>query len=114
MSESASHPGIATSSVEEGLDFACNLLVGALESVAASNSSDARRTLSSLAHYLSLRYAGELGLAFEELAGLAGDLAPHMSKSEQLQDQLRWLRNSLQLKSPDKSLERTSDRSSDR
>ena len=110
MSDGATHPGIATSSIEEGLDFACNLLAGAFESVAANNSSDARSTLSSLAQYLSFRYAGELGLAFEELAALAGDLAPHMSKSEQLQDQLRWLQNSLQVESPNTSLERTRER----
>ena len=107
MSESASHPGIATSSVEEGLDFACNLLVGAFEAVAVSDSGEARSTLSSLAQYLSFRYAGELGLAFEELAGLAEDLAPHMSKSEQLQAQLRWLQISLQVESPNTSFERT-------
>lgn len=106
MADSATHLGIATTSIEEGLDFACNLLVGAFESVAANDSSDARSTLRSLAHYLSLRYAGELGLAFEELAALAGDLAPHMSKSEQLQDQLRWLQDSLQVESPNTSLER--------
>ena len=107
MPGDATHPGIATSSVEEGLDFACNLLVPALEAVASSGSGRAEDSLRVLANYLQLRYVGELGLAFELLSDLAGSLAPYIQRPEQMNDQLAWLLNSLQLESPNNKLQRT-------
>ena len=107
MSVSARTPSIATSSVEEGLDFGCNLLIGALEVAATSSSSDAQDILSSLVRYLRFRYVGELGLAFEELSALASELAPHVQRSELLNAQLTWVERSLQVESSNKSLERT-------
>jgi hypothetical protein len=110
VSVSTKHPGIATANVEEGLDFACNLLVAAFEAAAASGSRLAQETLGSLARYLRFRYVGELALAFEELSALSRDLAPHIRNATQLDDQLTWIEKSLQVASPNTSLERTRER----
>jgi hypothetical protein len=61
---------IAKSSVEEGLDFACNLLMSSL-ATGEEQPQMAQQLLKELAHYITLRYAGELLLALEYLAGLA-------------------------------------------
>ena len=99
--------GIATSSTEEGLDFACNLLIGAIQAASADPSFYSRAILSSLAQYLRFRYVGELGLAFEELAALGSDLKVHLKRPAQYMDQMSWVKESLAIVSPNKSLERT-------
>ena len=86
---------IATSSIEEGLDFACNLLVGAIQNAAADPARDARELLSSLAQYIQLRYVGELRLAFEELTALAADLDTNLKDPAQFQAQMKWVQDSL-------------------
>ena len=102
MINSAKHKGIATSSIEAGLDFAGNLLLGALQDASADPSSDPRILLGSLAQYLRFRYVGELTLAFEELSALAVDVNSHLKSPEQFQDQMKWLERSLGVVPPEK------------
>ncbi len=66
MTGSVTSNCIATSSIEEGLDLACSMLVDALQASARDEANDARGILSSLAQYVRFRYVGELRLAFEE------------------------------------------------
>ena len=62
--------GIATSSIEEGLDFALNLIVDATARAGGRDSDLAPSLLRQLSGFISLRYAGELRLALEYLEGL--------------------------------------------
>jgi hypothetical protein len=82
---------IATSSIEEGLDFACNLVASGIEKEAQLRTGASARLLSTLAQYISLRYAGETGLALEYLAYLGGDIGDDVSYArEQFWAQLSW------------------------
>lgn len=60
---------ISTHSIEEGLDFGCNLLCSALQQQGDTDPVRAQALLRELTQYVSLRYAGELGL-FALLPGL--------------------------------------------
>ena len=104
MTGSVTSKGIVTSSIEEGLDFACSMLVDALQAASGGNANDAPGILSSLAQYVRFRYVGELRLAFEELSGLAADIRSHLHETEPFDDQMRWLQESLGKDSPDTSL----------
>lgn len=91
----ASH--IATSSVEEGLDFACNLISEVLAAHGESASECSGSVLSSLAQYITFRYVGESSLALEYLAGIGHDLGASANSHPQLWRQLQWVANELAL-----------------
>lgn len=87
---------IATHSIGEGLDFACNLLADALAAAAESAPTDALALLRTLAQYTSFRYAGEDSLAFEYLNMLATDLGPTANVQwSQFWSQMKWLSSQL-------------------
>ena len=87
---------IATHSVGDGLDFACNLLSGALGRAADSMPDRAPGLLRKIAEYIGLRYAGEDGLALEHLLQLADELGPAADvRWGQFWEQMKWLGNEL-------------------
>jgi hypothetical protein len=83
---------IATHSVGEGLDFACNLLATALGRVADRRPDAAPKLLAALAEYISYRYAGEDLLALETLVLLSRELTdlPEIRWS-QFSRQVEWI-----------------------
>lgn len=87
---------IATSSLEEGLDFACNLLAHGLGEAARRNPSEASAMLTRLTQYISLRYAGELRLACEYAESLA-ELIPEdvEFRRGQFEAQVAWLKKEM-------------------
>jgi hypothetical protein len=86
---------IATSSVEDALDFACNLLVAPIQRLAKDRPDEAPAALMSLSQYIEFRYVGELMLAFEELAALGADVGARVALPEQFRAQVLWLRGEL-------------------
>jgi hypothetical protein len=88
---------IATSSVEEGLDFACNLISDAVAEMGKADSSRAGQLLGEFTSYLRLRYAGELLLATEYLAGLGHACDPASFNGAQFWAQLRWIASEMDL-----------------
>jgi hypothetical protein len=82
---------LATSSVEEGLDFACNLLSDLLAERVNAFPGEAPALLRDLALYVSLRYAGELGLALELLASLGHSSHAVGQRAAHFWAQLRWI-----------------------
>ena len=94
---------IATASVEEGLDFACNLIAFAIVDESRARPETAPLLLSVLATYVRLRYVGEPEEALEQLATLANSLSCPYPRT-QFWSQLRWVAGKLELP-PDKQLE---------
>lgn len=88
---------LATSSPEEALDFACSLLTGGLVAESDANPGAAQELLASLAHYIQLRYVGELGLALEELSQLGQRCKNISFQREQFRTQLRWVAETIGL-----------------
>lgn len=89
---------IATGSVGEGLDFACNLLADAIAHAADESPNAAPVLLRTLAQHVSFRYNGEDALAFEYLMDLAQDLSSHRSvRWIQFRKQMQWLAGQLGL-----------------
>jgi hypothetical protein len=83
---------IATRSVGEGLDFACNLLASAMGRLADQRPEAASNILKTLAEYISYRYAGEDLLALEYLVLLGRDLSGNAEvRWTQFWNQLRWV-----------------------
>jgi hypothetical protein len=83
---------IATRSVGEGLDFACNLLAGAMGRLADQRPEAASNILKTLAEYISYRYTGEDLLALEYLALLGRDLSGSAEvRWTQFWNQLEWV-----------------------
>jgi hypothetical protein len=98
MSHTKKSPGqIATSSVEEGLDFACSLLSDAIDSLGNAHPEKAPEVLSDLTHYVRLRYVGELLLALEYLASLGRKCALDESRHRQIWSQLQWVAREMRL-----------------
>ena len=61
-----SHPlELATSSAEEGLDFAASLLSGGIQAQVAARPGEAAQIAVSLAQYVQYRYVSELALAWK-------------------------------------------------
>ena len=87
------------SSVEEGLDFACSLISGAISKEGRAKPEKALQLLEELSSYVQLRYVGELGLALEYLAGLGNLCAPDLFRSRQFWSQLRWVADRMELTS---------------
>lgn len=88
---------IATTSVEEGLDFACNLISSAIYSEAESSAEKAQQLLHELTSYIQLRYVGELLLALEYLSGLGRSCNQASFRSSQFWAQLKWVAVEMQL-----------------
>ena len=88
---------ISTQSIEEGLDFGCNLLCSALRLQGDTDPAQAQVLLQELTQYLSLRYVGELGLALEYLAGLGHQCSADNYRHSQFWRQLKWIANEMGL-----------------
>jgi len=84
---------IATSSVEEGLDFGFNLLVGPAADGGQDDGVLAQRLLVLVQNFVHPRYAGEPELALDALEELA-DCVPlkHQLNRDQVDAQMAWLR----------------------
>ncbi len=93
---------IATSSVEEGLDFACSLISDAIAEAGRKKPEQAVQLLQELASYVQFRYVGESGLALEYLAGLGSACAQDSSRSSQFWLQLHWVASQMALTSEEK------------
>jgi hypothetical protein len=91
MTQTSQKEAIATSSVEEGFDFACSLLSSAVAREGEANPEKAQRLLNELTQYIQLRYVAELLLALEYLAGLGNQCDPSAFQSRQFWSQLRWV-----------------------
>jgi hypothetical protein len=96
-SPSSPEEKIATSSVEEGLDFACSLISDAISKQGRAKPEKALQLLEELSSYVQLRYVGELGLALEYLAELGSLCSPDLFQSRQFWSQLRWLAEKIEL-----------------
>jgi hypothetical protein len=92
-------PHIATASIEEGLDFACNLVSSAISAKSESSPEMSKQLLHELVRYIELRYVGEPLLALEYIAGLGNACDPAAFRSEQFWAQLRWVAGQMNLKS---------------
>jgi hypothetical protein len=82
---------IATSSTEEGLDFACSLASGAMDHAGSAEPGNAAELLHELASYIQFRYVGEFALALEYLASLGRRCDSSTFQAIQFWRQLRWV-----------------------
>ena len=88
---------IATHSLGEGLDFACNLLTSAVDGETRLRPERASILLRELTYYISVRYAGEDGLAFESLNDLAKEIGPDVEyPREQFRAQVQWCADTIE------------------
>ena len=87
---------IATSSVEEGLDFGFNLLVGPAADGGRDDGVLAQRLLLLIESFVHPRYAGEPEVALYALEDLV-DCVPlkYQRNREQIEAQMNWLREQL-------------------
>lgn len=92
---------IATTSIEEGLDFACSLASDAISRAGEVNPTEARRLLRELTIYVQFRYVGELFLAAESLVWLGRACNSVEFRSKQFWMQMRWVASKLELSSED-------------
>jgi hypothetical protein len=93
------NPGnqITTTSVEDGLDFACSLITDAIVQSSKIRPETAFSRLSELSDYIRLRYVGESGLALEYLAGLGHECRLDQARRIQFWSQIRWIAEAMQL-----------------
>lgn len=85
---------IATASIEEALDFAFNLIMPVISEAGESDPVKAQEFLRQVSDYVSLRYAGELGLAFEWLQNFDNLSSREFpNRASQFQRQMNWLQN---------------------
>ena len=96
---------IATSSIEEALDFAASLLTAGIHAKAQASPSTCAELVNGLANYMQLRYVGELGLAWEELVALARVCAAGGYRHAQFWDQVGWLAVEMGYARPEPPLE---------
>jgi hypothetical protein len=92
---------IATSSIEEGLDFACSLASDAISRAGVADSMEAQRLLHDLTSYVQFRYVGELLLAVEYLSSLGRACDPKGFRSTQFWHQMRWVASQMALSAED-------------
>jgi hypothetical protein len=87
---------IATSSIEEGLDFGFNLLVGPAADGGRDDGVLAQRLLSLIENFVHPRYAGESEVALDALEELV-DCVPlkYQRNRDQIEAQMVWLREQL-------------------
>ena len=88
---------VATSSTEEGLDFACNLAASGILAIAERNPAKAPVLLRYLAQYVEFRYVNELVLALEYLADIGNLLEQSSFSSEKFWAQIRWVAQHMEL-----------------
>jgi hypothetical protein len=82
---------LATSSVEEGLDFAASLLTEGIQAQVGVSPESGEMFASTLANYMRLRYVGELGLAWEELVALGHRCKAGGFRDAQFWAQVAWV-----------------------
>lgn len=92
---------IATSSVHEGLDFACSLLSNAIAALGQSEPVKAGELLNELTNYIQFRYVGEEGLAIETLSLLGRMCDAKLFRSDQFWSQMKWLASACGLEGDD-------------
>lgn len=92
---------IATSSIEEGLDFACSLASEAISRAGTADPTQAQRLLHELTSYVQFRYVGELLLAAEYLASLGRACDSGDFRSTQFWNQMRWVASQMALSAED-------------
>ncbi len=96
---------IATHTVGEGFDFACNLLANAIGHSTETRPEASPNILKTLAEYISFRYAGEDLLALEYLVLLGREFRDSAEvRWTQYWSQLEWVGRQLDV--PLESLER--------
>jgi hypothetical protein len=101
---------LATTSPEEGLDFACNLVAAAVSREAKLHPERAAVILGTLTQYIEFRYVGELQLAAECLADLGRDVSSGISfRREHFWAQMQWVARSMGLPEQEYSGEPRSD-----
>jgi hypothetical protein len=93
----ASDEVIATSSIEEGLDFASSLISSAIPAAGEASREQANRLLADLCSYVQLRYVGEPLLALEYLVSLGRACDPKDFRSQQFWRQLNWIAEQMSL-----------------
>ena len=91
-------PQIATTSIEEGLDFAASLLARAVDARARIDSTRAPDLAAGLAQYISFRYVGELQLALEMICDLGNMCGRELTTPEPFWRQAQWIAERLELK----------------
>jgi hypothetical protein len=89
------HPQLASSSPEEGLDFAACLLCGGIQAQVAQQPDQGAQLAMSLAKYVQFRYASELGLAWDELVALGDSCKSDGFRKEQFWLQLQLVGDQL-------------------
>lgn len=92
---------IATSSAEEGLDFACSLASDAIDRAGIANADSAAKLLHELTSFVQFRYVGELALALEYLASLGRHCEQSEFRSNLFWRQLRWVAEHMGLEGED-------------
>lgn len=92
---------ISTSSIQEGLDFACSLLSDAIATEGRSEPAKAVQLLNELTSYIRFRYFGEEGLALESLSWLGRMCDAGAFQSNQFWSQMRWLASACGLEDED-------------
>ena len=81
---------VATSTPEDGLDFAASLLCGGIQAQVATEPKDGPSIAASLAQYIQFRYVSELGLAWEELIAIGDACKSGGFQRDQFWLQLHW------------------------
>jgi hypothetical protein len=92
---------IATSSIHDGLDFACSLLSSAIAAAGQSEPAKAVLLLNELTSYIQFRYVGEEGLALENLSWLGRMCDVRLFRSNQFWLQMKWLALEFKLEGDD-------------
>jgi hypothetical protein len=92
---------IASTSVGEGLDFACSLASPAIARASDANPEGRGELLNALTAYIQFRYVGEGGLALDQLSWLGHRCAPAEFRSEQFWSQLKWVAAAMDLEGDD-------------
>ncbi|HVH18189.1 MAG TPA: hypothetical protein VNF72_07810 [Myxococcota bacterium] len=84
---------IATSSIEEALDFAFNLLMGPIAATGRANPQLAVELLEQIENFVHPRYVGELEIALEYIEHFASLVRrERLHHRDQFARQLEWLR----------------------
>lgn len=85
---------IATDSIEEGLDFAFNLIIPVISKAGQRDAQLAQQLLVKVEDYVTLRYAGELYLAYEWLLNFDGlNVSGQENRVGQFRKQMAWINN---------------------
>ena len=92
---------ISTTSIGEGLDFACSLASTAIARAGESRPEDSGKLLNALTAYIQFRYVGEEGLAIEQLVWLGHRCDAAEFRSEQFWSQMKWVAAAMDLDGDD-------------